>query len=334
MSKTTRRMIVTVLVMPFLLQFALRSPTVTHQTATLQRRSFGPLERVTRTPTPADTRLPDLTLPPTYTPTATPHSTQTPISQLTTPTPGEFVIGRSANDLPIEGWVYPARVEENSRALVLVNAIHGDENNVGPVLDQFRADLEAEGLVLPADLALYIVFALNPDGMAANQRFNGNGIDLNRNWDTYDWSADTETVGGLILGGGGLQPFSEPETSAMRDWLLARQLAHPGGVMVVYFHAAFPPDGLVTPGTRWAAGRELADMHSRQAGEVFAAGAGYPYTNHWEGGYQVTGDASTWAVAQDMLAITVELPGREPLDDAQAARLRVGIQVLASWLSR
>jgi hypothetical protein len=261
--------------------------------------------------------------------------------QPNTPTPsghpeaaGKFSIGRSVQGRDIVGYALSGAAD-SSRALVLVSGIHGDEMNAWPVLGLVLSEFEGGLLARPADLGLYFIESLNPDGTFFEDRLNFHDVDLNRNWDTYDWRTRVQlSPVDFLAAGGGPHPFSEPETSAMRDWLLALQARHTGGVTGVYFHAAVPPDGLVTPGTHFTNGRDLADTPSRELGQVMARVAGYEYSNQWVGGYTVTGDASTWAVAQGMRSITVELPMREPLDSTATLNLRAGILALVDFVSR
>jgi len=53
----------------------------------------------------------------------------------------------------------------------------------------------------------WIIPVMNPDGYAANSRYNSDGVDLNRNL-SYMWDPGS---------GGGPSPFSEPETQHLRD---------------------------------------------------------------------------------------------------------------------
>jgi hypothetical protein len=263
---------------------------------------------------PAETASPALAL----TATATPHS--------------NFTIGQSVDGRDISGVAFPA-LEEPKQALFLVNGIHGDEMNSAPVIARLLAEVESGAISLPATMGLFVIDSLNPDGAAQGKRLNANGVDLNRNWETYDWRPGVEiAIDYFLPGGGGLAPFSEPETRAMSDWLLALQAEY-ANVTIIYFHAAVWPDGLVTPGTHLADGRELGDAPSREVGQIFAEAAGYDYDNYWPGGYRVTGDASTWAVAQGMHSLTVELPVREALNKAQAAKLREGVLAVINFLS-
>ncbi|MEK7277487.1 MAG: DUF2817 domain-containing protein, partial [Chloroflexota bacterium] len=244
-----------------------------------------------------------------------------------------FVIGFSVLNRPISVVTFPP-ASPQSRALILINGIHGDETNAAPVLESLMSALEGGALILPPTLALHIIPEMNPDGIAALRRLNANGVDLNRNWQTYDWRTDIAiSASERIAGGGGPRPFSEPETRAARDWLLSLRDQYPGGLTVVYFHAAFAPDGLVSPGAHFVNGQELADAPSRLAGEVLAEAAGFDYYNFWPGGYHVTGDASTWAVANGVRALTVELPTHETLTEAETKNLHDAILTVINWLA-
>lgn len=286
----------------------------------------------------------------TFTPSVTPGRTPTPRPSYTPPAsitplrpdapfadaPRDFFVGFSREHRRIDGWVAPASdwQAEDGSGLVLVGAIHGDEDNTLPILDGLQAEIEAGALALPPNLSLYLIPVLNPDGQVVGSRFNAWGVDLNRNWDTYDWQTDTDTAFGTIPGGGGPFAFSEPETRAMRDWLWARQLDHAGGLVVVYLHAAYPPAGMVTPGWLLVDGAEVVDGESQRLGRLFAAAAGVAYEDEWTGSYGITGDASVWAAGEGMPSFTVEMPTRYPLDDAELAAMRAGVLALIDALGR
>lgn len=292
---------------------------------------------VTFTPGPTSEAGAAIVIPtatPNWTETATPTATFTPTPTLVPfdPAAHNFTIGKSVNGRDIIGVGFPAS-QTPAQVLVLVNGIHGDEMNSAPVVAQLAADVESGLLTLPSTLGLYVIESLNPDGNAKNKRLNANNIDLNRNWETYDWQSSVEVATYLFLPqGGGRAPFSEPETQAMRDWSLALQAQYPDGMTVIFFHAAYPPDGLIMPGTHRVAGRDLGDSASREVGVVLSEATGYGYSNYWPGGYNVSGDATTWAVAYRMRAITVELPVRKALDVTQAQTLRAGILAVIAWL--
>jgi predicted deacylase len=244
----------------------------------------------------------------------------------------QFTLGQSVQGRDLIGHAFP--ITDSAQGLVLVNGIHGDEVNAWPVLQSLIADLHSQALSQPSNLSLYFIESLNPDGTSANRRLNANKVDLNRNWDTYDWRTGIEiSPVDFLPRGGGPQPFSEPETQALQSLLIELKETHWGGLTVLYFHAAVPPNGYVGPGTHRVNGQDLADTSSRELGQLFAEVTGYDYANQWVGNYSVTGDASTWAVAQGIRSLTIELPTRYELDDEQARLLQDGVLALINYLA-
>ena len=85
----------------------------------------------------------------------------------------------------------------------------------------------------------------------AGTRENANGVDLNRNWDV-GWRPDSYGPSGLVPGGGGTRPFSEPETRALARYLVDRPF-----VAAIFLHSK---GGLVVPGSG-SGSAELASGH-------------------------------------------------------------------------
>jgi protein MpaA len=124
----------------------------------------------------------------------------------------------------VQGRALVARVlgpSSAARKIVLVGCIHGDEC-------AGRAILAAAGhRAVPANVQLWLVPTLNPDGEAAGTRHNSRGVDLNRNF-PYRWRP---VPGPTYYSGPG--PRSEPETrAAMR--LIAR--VRPEATVVYHQH--------------------------------------------------------------------------------------------------
>ena len=168
---------------------------------------------------------------------------------------------------------------------------------------------------IPADVSLHIIPAANPDGqylvtaqegrfspldVAAESlpgRVNGHGVDLNRNWDC-NWTAnalwrDQPTSGGA-------KAFSEPETIALRDFLLELN-----PVAVIFWHSA--ANGVFAAG--------CTDVHqpSLNLAGIYGRAAGYPVYETFTS-YPVTGDAGDWLSLQGIPAISVELLNHESTD--------------------
>lgn len=114
---------------------------------------------------------------------------------------GEEVIGTSVEGRPI---VASHRGTPGGTVILVVGVIHGDENAGLAVLDVLA------GMPVPAGFDLWLMPAFNPDGLANDERGNGNGVDLNRNF-PHDWTQIGSPGAGQYSGTG---PASEPETQA------------------------------------------------------------------------------------------------------------------------
>ncbi|NJN53335.1 MAG: hypothetical protein HC804_00425 [Anaerolineae bacterium] len=134
------------------------------------------------------------------------------------PTPAILEIGRSALDTPLS----VVQMGSGDKAVLLVGGLHagfapGSVLLAEEMIAYFR---ENPGQIPPA-ITLFIVSNINPDSADAPGqlagRLNGNGVDLNRNWDCR-WTADPLWGGTFQIGLGGSTPFSEPEANALADF--------------------------------------------------------------------------------------------------------------------
>lgn len=114
---------------------------------------------------------------------------------------------------------------EDKPAVMYHGGQHGNEI-MGPaviayaahhLLTNYEADPDVRAVV--DGVEWFLLPIMNPDGYAAGRRYNANDVDLNRNW-----------------GGPGSRenPFSEPETAAMRDFFLS----HPNTRAHLDMHSA------------------------------------------------------------------------------------------------
>ncbi|GJM41160.1 MAG: hypothetical protein DHS20C20_14420 [Ardenticatenaceae bacterium] len=255
-------------------------------------------------------------------PTATALPTSTPVLNEATAAPEPTAtfaaygvaqtIGTSADGRPIESY----RFGFGTQTVVLVGGIHGgyEWNTIVLAYDMIEYFL-ANPDQIPTNISLYIIPSANPDGQFVVTgldgrftsadvssdirpgRFNGNQVDLNRNW-ACDWQA--EGVWGDTVVSGGAVPFSEPETAALRTFFLREKPE-----AVLFWHSKADGifvgscDGLFQPSA------EIAEIYGRASGyQVYDQFSAYP----------VTGDASDWLATQNIPSFTVELKTRNGTD--------------------
>lgn len=118
------------------------------------------------------------------------------------------VFGRSSLGLPQIAFDF----HQGGPEVLILGGVHGDE---------VEGVAAAEGLLeaflgsFPYQLNLTLIPRFNPDGVLLKTRGNGNGVDLNRNLPTKDWSPEIKTPRyhpGPAAG-------SEPENHALMDLL-------------------------------------------------------------------------------------------------------------------
>ena len=160
---------------------------------------------------------------------------------------------------------------------------------------------EPEGVVLlssvlrsvpPEALRSSVVTALNPDGLARGTRGNANGVDLNRNFPTSNWTAsptyycwNNENHKDTKLGTGAT-PQSEPETQA-----LLHLLSNSAYKAVVSIHT---PLGCID------------DPAMSRLGKYLSEAMELPLVK--DVGYRTPGSLGTWCRKNGVHLITVELP--------------------------
>src|SRR5262245_42863574 len=101
-----------------------------------------------------------------------------------------------------------------------IHGHEGSEDDARWMVDQLLARRDEPHVAeLLRTRVLWVQLAMNPDGIAAALRKNARGVDLNRNF-AVRWEAKTAPASRTYAGP---EPFSEPETAALRDFALARQ---------------------------------------------------------------------------------------------------------------
>ena len=241
------------------------------------------------------------------------------------------VIGRSVEGRPIT----VERVGDGPIHVLVVGGIHGgyEWNSIvlaRRILDHYRARPEKLGTAF----TLHVIDNMNPDGLhevtegtpigefdfsgvdTTAGRFNANGVDLNRNWDG-DWQP-TSYWGTRVVDAGS-EPFSEPETRAVRDYLLRVDPA----VSVFYQSAAA---GL------WYSGAEERWQPARGLAVAYAGASGYRLPSQTGDGpvdYEITGSADDYFHDIGHPNLTVELTTHSTIE---LDRNLAGLQALLALL--
>jgi protein MpaA len=155
-----------------------------------------------------------------------------------------------------------------SSPILLIGGVHGDEpegvhlaSALLNVLLESKQEIKVPFILIPN---------LNPDGSKNNQRTNGNGVDLNRNFPCKNWSPKFEKERYFP----GAAPESELETKAVVELVKKTKPR-----LIIHFHS-WKPMVVVT------ADKMIAE------GEILAKGSGYKLKNSI--GYPTPGSLGDW----------------------------------------
>lgn len=227
-------------------------------------------------------------------------ATVTPLPQPSF-TSGELGRSPGGRSIPI------TRIGDGPQKIVLIGTVRGGElPNSEALVNRLQEYFLSNLASVPPQTSLYFIPTLNPDGRADGRRFNANGVDLNRNWDTPSWKADTNQPGGVVRNSGGTRPFSEPETQALRD-LLQTLLSEGESVTVIayHYHTGISGQGTVQPGYHTYS---TPVQPSEGLARRLTQSAGYAYLPYWAGPYVPSGELIQWCALNGIAAVDVELP--------------------------
>lgn len=183
------------------------------------------------------------------------------------------------------------------RKVLILGGQHGrPEANTVQLVDSLLEYFETDPSRVPNGVELDILPVANPDGLAAGTRQFISGVDPNRNWGGGEWRADAFDSNAVFRDGlGGPEPFSEPETQALADWILANKPA-----FVVNYHSA----GGFMFGPRDGVAGILSNAYAEASGYYWPApGNGQPSPLS----YQATGSMNSWLRQVGIPSVLVEL---------------------------
>jgi len=249
----------------------------------------------------------------------------------TSPEPRREIIGFSVQKREIESYIFGA----GQNLLVFIGGIHGGyEWNSVLLAYEFIDYFQTNPKLIPENLSIAVIPALNPDGLfkitgkagrfaagdvaaGTNEagRFNANKVDLNRNFDC-NWQA--KGVWRQKEVSAGTAAFSEPESAAIRDYILRNKPA-----AVVFWHSQSNAVYGSMCNTEMPA-------ETRAILNAYAKASGYPAKDTFDQ-YQVSGDATDWLASIGVPAITVELKTHENIEWPQNL---AGVQSLLEYYAK
>lgn len=264
-----------------------------------------------------------------------PENTQTNNNATSTPEvdDGMTVIGTSTQGRAITAYHYGEGEEE----VVFVGGIHGGYSwNTALVAYELMDYLEGNAANIPENVKVTVIPVLNPDGLqlvagtssrfAASDvdkakastidgRLNGNDVDLNRNFDC-DWQTNGTWQSRTVSGG--TRAFSEPESAAIRDYILANDPAS----VVVWYSAA---GGVFSSNCH---GEVLPE--TRELTKTYAEASGYRAFEEFDF-YEITGDMVNWLAKEGVPAISVLLTNHT---DTEWSKNRAGVEALLEYYAK
>ncbi|MDC7226260.1 MAG: DUF2817 domain-containing protein [Spirochaetales bacterium] len=224
--------------------------------------------------------------------------------------------------------------DEEEPAVFIGGGIHGHEQvSAGTAMHLLEDLLEAypdnpEAADIIDNYKLNIMPAINPDGLDDGNRYNSNGVDINRNFG-FHWS-ESENYNGE-------EAFDQPESAALRDdiieegyssGLILHTASFQSGIGIYGPWDSIPSDDEdFYTGNMDGASYAVIESTGEAYSETLTATAGYPYSMHfhYEAGadwYILYGSVNDWALGvTGSVLYSVELYGDQYFTTGDAVLL-------------
>lgn len=214
------------------------------------------------------------------------------------------------------------KIGTGSTKRAIIGGIHGGYEYNGVDLANRVLDYVCDDpSKVPSNITLYIIPNANPDGYAKakdiNGRPNARGVDLNRNWNYHNnwrpWSH--RSINGCTLpASGGAAPFSEPETSALRNLISSQGIS-----ATIFYHSQYSGGGIFYGGYQCEANSyELA--HTLSSGTYRVVDAFSQFA--------LRGVSSDYLSASGISSVEIELPERASFDWATNQKI---VDLFLGW---
>jgi hypothetical protein len=244
------------------------------------------------------------------------------------------VIGISADGHEIRAYHYG----DGEKELLFVGGIHGGYSwNTVLVAHELMSYLEENPKAIPSGVKVTVIPVLNPDGLnkitgtttehfkvadvptseekTIPGRFNGNNVDLNRNFDC-DWQSNGTWRSREVSGGESV--FSESESKAIRDYVSKNK---PSAVVVWYSALG----GVFSSNCHNGILDETLTITN-----LYADASGYKAFKEFDF-YTITGDMVNWLAKENIPAISVLLSTHS---DVEWDKNKKGIEALLEYYAR
>lgn len=262
------------------------------------------------------------------TPEVTTPPVTSPEPEVEAPAEPMTVLGTSVNGNEITAYHFG----EGENEILLIGGIHGGYSWNTSLLGFELLDwLEENENSLPDNVRITLIPVLNPDGLETVTgttgvfnstavtgkteatriagRFNGNEVDINRNFDC-EWESVGTWQNRSVSGG--TTPFSEPESAAIRDYVTI----HKPAAAITWYSAA--------GGVYASSCNNGISSETRALTNLFADAAGYRAYEEFDY-YEITGDMVNWFASQNIPAISVLLTNHT---DTEFAKNLAGLQAV------
>ena len=267
--------------------------------------------------------------------TETGNPTASTTTQNVVPTNGSaVVIGQSIEGRDITAYHFGSGKNE----ILFVGGIHGGyEWNTALVAYQLIDYLKSNPTAITPGVRVTVIPVLNPDGLnkvvgtttgkftkadvstdtatVVAGRFNGDDVDLNRNFDC-DWKSTGVWQNTTVSGGS--SAFSEPESRAIKNYV---EMNNPVAVIVWYSAAG----GVYASNCHNGVSALTSTLMN-----TFATGSGYPAYDSFDF-YATTGDMTNWLAKNNIPAISVLLTNHS---DTEWSKNKAGIQAVINAYSK
>lgn len=239
-------------------------------------------------------------------------------------------IGTSADGNAITAYHFGDGEDE----ILFVGGIHaGYSWNTTLVAYELMDYLKDNEDTIPNNVKVTVIPVMNPDGLNAvvgttgrfmasavpkdqketiKGRFNGNTVDLNRNFDC-EWQASGVWQNTAVSGGS--EAFSEPEAKAIRGYVDAHDIAG----AVVWYSAA---GGVFASNCKNGVSDKTKELTA-----LYAKAAGYPAKAEFNF-YEITGDMVNWFAKENIPAISVLLTN---YSDPEWNKNKAGVEALLKY---